>query len=569
MRTSYLVLLTCALGCPGPKGHDSVGDTSACVESTWYVDADGDGYGDPADPVTACEQAEGTVADNSDCDDTRALVYPGAEEMCADGVVNDCEAADDTAALDFCSGTGPFSLEGADAKLIGEEPEDRAGAVVAGGGDVNGDGRDDILVGAPYSSYGTIYLVSSPVGGLFDLGEANARLGDETAEEDGFGGALAGAGDVDGDGLADILTGAPWAARAYLMLGPLSGDVSVTSSDAWFVGDHGDDTGLSVAGPGDVDGDGLSDLLLGAPIANGLDEESEFGGCVAEDAEEPEHGIFAGAAYLFTGAPTGGHDASEADATLIGEDGGDLAGWRVARAGDLDGDGLADLFLSAPGNCQGGLSAGAAYVVLSPVGGDVYLGDADAKRYGEGGGTSAGDTISDAGDTNGDGTPDLLIGDPDKNISSSDYNAGTVYLFLGPVEGSRSVSRAEAKFVGTGKSHAGVSVSGVGDIDADGFDDIAIGAYGVDLAGDYAGATYVLRGPLSGAIDLAADAVSVFVGTEDSYSGEAVSGAGDTDGDALSDVLVGAKGDDTGGDFAGAAYLLLGGGALLSGDGEI
>jgi hypothetical protein len=146
------------------------------------------------------------------------------------------------------------------------------------------------------------------VGGLFELGEANARVGDVTAEADGFGGAVEGVGDVDGDGLSDVLTGAPWAAKAYLVLGPLSGDLNVASADAWFTGAHGDDTGLSIAGPGDVDGDGLSDLLLGAPNANGLYAESELGGCVAEEAEEPEHGALAGAAYLFTGASRGGRD---------------------------------------------------------------------------------------------------------------------------------------------------------------------------------------------------------------------------------------------------------------------
>jgi len=143
------------------------------------------------------------------------------------------------------------------------------------------------------------------------------------------------------------------------------------------------------------------------------------------------------------------------------------------------------------------------------------------------------------------------------------------YLFLGPISGSQSVSRADGKFLGVQSSYSGDSVSSAGDIDADGFDDIVIGAWNEDTGGERAGATYVLRGPFDGSYDLAEDADLVFMGSAYDYSGSGVAGVGDEDADGLSDIMVGVLGDDTGGTTAGAACLLLGRGALLSGNGEI
>jgi len=599
----------------GGPDTDSGGDsTDTCTPSTWYADADDDGYGDPSASTEACDAPEGTVADATDCDDGDATRhpsaedacydgvdadcdawddndcdhdgyasveyggddcddndrhrYPGAPELCRDGVVNDCDAGDDGDAAAFCSGSGPFSLESADAKLIGEHVEDLAGLLLAGAGDVDGDGRDDLLVGDPScSSYNvSVYVVSGAVEGDVSLGASEAEIHGDRG--DGFGFAYQGAGDVDDDGYADLLVGAAIADRGYFFLGPTSGHVEAAAADTIFRGAVDGKLGRAAVGLGDTDGDGASDILLGAPDADGLPVDSEVGYCATEADDGLVSGEDAGIAYLFASPPPGEVEVSEADARLLGEDAGDFAGFALARPGDLDGDGLADLYISANGNCEGGHWTGAVYVVQSPVSGDVYLGDADGKIYGSLYNTEFAHTLSGAGDTNGDGTPDLLVSDPSYDLSSTAYTAGEVYLFLGPVSGSVSVLTAEATFVGEGRSYAGISIDSAGDLDADGFDDLVIGAWAASEDHTYDGAAYILKGPFSGSMDLV-DADTTFVGEPGDYAGNSVAGVGDADADGLPDLLVGAFGDDDGGDDAGAAYLLLGGGALLSGDGEI
>lgn len=573
---------------------DSLIDEDDAVDApTWYADTDGDGYGDA--PYTACVVPAGYVAQSGDCDDADPQYYPDAPEDCADpndyscdGLITyadadsdgwaACEECDDNNeairpdAEESCDGldnncdgqidTGcPVSLGDISTVWWGEGAGELAGWSVAGAGDVDGDTRPDFLVSAIQNSDGAfvggaVYLMrGASVSSSGSLATADARFLGENAN-DYLGRAIAGAGDVNADGLDDILIGAAYydsseSGRTYLFLGqdasdPLQGDISVTTADAWFLGEgYGDYAGDAVAGVGDVNGDGFDDLLIGANrVSTG--------------------GTNAGAAYLLIGPKTGELDLSAADAKLIGENASHYAGSDVSGAGDVDGDGLADMLVSARGADIDSTDSGAIYLIYGrdgadPLSGDIDLSLADARLYG--GTSDQVRVVANAGDADGDGLDDLLVGTTYEDYGGS--NTGAAFLVLaggamGPLIGDRPLYDADAIFTGENTDdYVGFSVS-AGDVNADGTPDVVLGAYGLDSVGTDAGATYVIYGPRSGTLALGdADAALLGVAERD-YAGYDVDIIGDINGDFREDLLIGAYGDDTAGGSAGAAYLVLG-----------
>jgi hypothetical protein len=252
------------------------------------------------------------------------------------------------------------SLANVDASFLGETPGDGSGKAVAGAGDVNGDGFDDILIGATgrSSSRGETYLILGKTSGWVmdtNLASADASFVGENFS-DASGVSVSSAGDVDGDSFDDILIGADEnddggdrAGKAYLVLGKSSGwsrDSPLSAADASFIAeDAGDHAGGAVASAGDVDGDGLDELLIGA------DWRSQW----------------QGETYLIRGRETGwGPDTNlaTADASFVGEDPYDYAGFILA-SGDIDGDMRSDLLISAAYDSDGGSYAGQTYLILS------------------------------------------------------------------------------------------------------------------------------------------------------------------------------------------------------------
>ncbi|MFC1951213.1 zf-HC2 domain-containing protein [Chloroflexota bacterium] len=481
-----------------------------------------------------------------------------------------------------------INLADADASFLGENANSGSGRI-SSAGDVNGDGYDDFLIGAPnlssgYYDAGRTYLVlGKATGWAMDVSMANADASFISEYSgDSSGSAVAAAGDVNGDGYDDFLIGADGndeggdgAGQVYLILGKATSwamDTSLANADASFIGEHIGDGAGYVAAAGDVNNDGYNDFLIGAP---GNDESGEHNGQT----------------YLILGKATGwAIDTSlvDANASFIGEQTegdigavGDLSGIDISAAGDVNNDGYDDFLIAARWNSESEVNAGQAYLILGKAVGwamDTSLANADASFIGEGRTDYAGWGLSEAGDVNNDGYDDFLVGAPGANSdllagffnSSEFWETGKTYLILGKATGwtmDTSLADADASFNGEGRDHwAGSALAAAGDTNNDGYDDFLIGA---PEAGEYAGHTYLMLGKATGwALDTnLANADACFIGenAEDDEadidgdrSGHHVSAAGDVNGDGYDDFLISSTRNGDSASRAGQTYLILG-----------
>jgi len=526
-------------------------DVDATDGSTFYADDDGDGWGDDDDAVTACEATTGEVADGGDCDDGDAAVSPDADEVC-DGIDNDCDGSvdDDDASV---SGTSTWYV---DADLDGYGNDDASTEACdepTGFTGVGGDCDDtDDTVNPDAEEVCTDAGVDEDCDGLVDDDDPDATAVDLwlDADGDGFGdpevavttcsteGYVADATDCD-DGDSDVNPDALEVCNDGVdndCDGGASGcgladDLTTGDADATVWGDSANmRLGYGLASD-DLDGDGYADLLAGAPYAGG-----GFGG-------------YTGAAYLLHGPLTGEIDASDADAVIEGDAGGDYAGFSLAVAGDLDDDGHDDVVI-------GGWYGNAAWIVSGPVSGTTTVADAEASITG-GAASYLGMAVEGAGDVDGDGVDDVWVAAPYATVGGSTY-AGEVYLFTGPVSGTLTHVDADGALLGEARTnYAGSALAHAGDVDDDGYADVLVGANGNSTGASYAGAAYVVHGPVSGNVSLAAADAQVYGSSTYAYLGAAVA-AGDVDGDGTPDVAVGASRDSTGASYAGSAHVFHG-----------
>ena len=484
-------------------------------------DADGDGFSE----------------DGGDCDDTDADVYPGAIEVCENNLDDDCDGFDL-----WCVASGSVTLDVEPAFQSGSSYDHGSATLLT---DIDGDGYDDLVIGERASRTGAtnggqVYWMFGPLQrGEVDF--AGVRTPDRalygSTRDDYVGGDVWTAGDLDGDGLDDLIAGAEGVGTggaAYLIVGAVSAvgddDIATAATTTIQAAAAGDAFGTRVSG-GDLNGDGAPDLVVTAP-------NSDDG---ATDA---------GTAYIFLGPITGSTlSATAADATISADTA--LAGLEAVEVvRDTDGDGLDDLLLGAAQHegASGVYGTGAAWLFTQgPTSGSLSVADADTTFDAEGSADAVGADVASGGDIDGDGLTELLIG-ASTTSAGTHSRGGIAYLFYGGTVASGSVDlgTADTRFLATtSNSHVGDGLGTAGDVDGDGFDDLLIG----DPGGD---ALHLFRAPVA-AGDVSLGDSDAALGPWGETTAGQVGLPGDQDGDGFDDVVVAAP------DSLGRVWVQAGG----------
>jgi hypothetical protein len=413
-------------------------------------------------------------------------------------------------------------------EALGVDQGGEYGAAVATAGDTDGNGFDDIIVSAPKETVdnepkGKVYVYYGSAGGL-DAAPPWTAVGPNQGSE--FGRAVSSAGDVNNDGYADMIVGAPEykngdaqanEGAAFAFLGSPGG---LSDAPDWSFESNRKDArlGSSVGGAGDVDDDGYDDVIVGAPGSiNDLEPVT-------------------GAIYVFWGSGDGLSATPNQTVTMNNA----LLGAAVGAAGDVNGDGVADVVVGAPGYESGSehvgavlIFHGAASMGISAVPNTIITGTQVDGDFGAAAGA--------AGDVNDDGFDDIIVGAPGYDHATDGLiNVGAAFVFFGSSTG---VTITQAWMISGTQDLArlGAAVGAAGDVNNDGFDEVIVGSPG--YSGDQAleGAIFVFKGSSSGpspTFDWMAESNQ---GSNQFIEfGSTCGTAGDVNGDDSADVIAGA-----------------------------
>ncbi len=476
------------------------------------------------------------------------------------------------------------------------DPQDFFGSSVAGLDDLDGDGTGDLAVGAlgdddGGADRGAVWIVFLNQDGTV---KAEQKISDTAGglegtldNSDWFGSAVTGLGDLDGDLTEDLAVGArldgdggPQRGAVWMLF--LNGDGTVKTAQkisdtaGGFQGTLGDidQFGVSAASLGDLDGDGTKDLAVGAI---GDDD-----GTVGEYAAADRGAVW----ILFLNADGTVQAEQKISNTAVGFEGTldhtDFFGYSIARIGDVDGNGTEDVAVGAALDDDGGSfgpdsNPGAVWVFLLNADG-TFLAEqkiSDVSGGFEGtldDGDTFGGSVAGLGDLDGDGTPDLAVGAPYDDVGLNNFWRGAVWaLFLnadGTVKTEQKITDIVGGFQGMldNVDLFGWSIARIGDLDGDGIEDLAAGAPLDDDGGSSSdsnrGAVWVLFLNRDGTVKVEqkiSDTAGGFQGAldEGDQFGSSLASLDDLDGDGVRDLAVGARGDDDGGGFRGAVWLLF------------
>ena len=454
----------------------------------------------------------------------------------------------------------------------------RFGASAAVPGDIDGDAVDDLVVGAPYDDLdggidrGDAWVLLMNTNGTV---KAHQRISDAVGgftgvldDEDHFAKSTAALGDIDGNGVPDVVFGAPWDDDGHYEAGALwqlalsstgtvNAEFKISDTEGGVPGlaDY-DAFGSAVADIGDLDNDGNSDLVVGAygDSDDGADKGAVYVLFLDEDEVFRRCQKISGSEGGLTGPL---HNL-------------DYFGMAACALGDLDGYGVEDVVVGSPGDNDGGAENGAVYVLFLNIDGTVkseqkisetaggFTGDLNLGRFGT--------SIASLGDLDGDEISDIAVGAPEDNDGAS--HAGAVWvLFLnanGTVKSYQKISATEGGFTGLldGEDLFGTSAAYLGDLDGDGVADLAVSATMDDDGATDAGALWILFLNSNGTVKSHQKISGVeggFTGDLDHNDkfGSSIVSIGDYDADGIADLAVGARGDDDGdGSNMGAVWLL-------------